>query len=75
MKQTESINKLSQKTEAIEQRLDSDKQRLDDLETGLKYTLESLLALLSHAIDGNEVDGLKKAKQHLNDYLIQKVEK
>lgn len=73
--QNKNIEKLTEKLNQMEQKVSSDNQRLDDLETGLKYTLEALFALLSHAIDGNETEGLKDAKKHLNDYLIGKVEK
>lgn len=75
VKQNEELEKLTADMLSVQSKLNSDKARLDDLETGLKYTLESLLALLSHALDGNDIDGMKKAKKHLNDYLISKVEK
>lgn len=75
VRQDESIDKLTSRMDTVENKLSKDKERLEDLETGLKYTLESLLALLSHALDGNDIDSMKKAKKHLNDYLIQKVEK
>lgn len=69
------IDKLEKRMEAVEDKLSTDKSRLEDLETGLKLTLESLLALLSHALDGNDIDGLKKTKTDLNKYLLGKVEK
>ena len=75
VRQNEEISKLSSRVDAVDEKLSTDKQRLGDLETGLKYTLESLLALLSHALDGNDIDGLKKEKKHLNEYLLGKVEK
>lgn len=37
-----------------------------------RVMLEALLALLSHAIDGNDVEELKKAKKTLNNYLLEK---
>ena len=75
VRQDENINKLTSRMDGVEDKLLKDKERLEDLETGLKYTLESLLALLSHSLDGNDIDSIRKAKKHLNDYLIQKVEK
>jgi hypothetical protein len=33
---------------------------------------QSMLALLSHALNGNDVDSLKKAKEDLQNYLIGK---
>lgn len=81
-------NKLQdQRIAAIEKRLDNDiEKRLDtydgyfardfhrfeELESGNKLVQEAILALLSHAIDGNEVEGLKDAKKSLQKYLIEK---
>lgn len=52
--------------------LKRDKKRLDKLEDGNEVVSEALLALLSHAINGNDVDGLTNAKNKLNNYLIRK---
>lgn len=52
--------------------LKRDKVRLDRLEDGNEVVSEALLALLSHAINGNDVDALTKARNNLNDYLIKK---
>lgn len=52
--------------------LKRDKKRLDKLEDGNEVVSEALLALLSHAINGNDVDGLTSAKNKLNNYLIRK---
>lgn len=50
----------------------SDKARLDDIDRSNKVTQKALLALLSHAINGNDVDNLQKAKSDLEDYLTNK---
>ena len=39
-------------------------------EEGNKYTQKALLALLAHAIDGNNVEQLRKAEDDLKNYLI-----
>ena len=52
--------------------LKHDKRRLDKLEDGNEVVSEALLALLSHAINGNDIDGLVNAKNKLNNYLIRK---
>lgn len=49
-----------------------DKERLDRMELENQYTLSALLALLSHGIDGNDVDGMKDAKRDLEHYLVKK---
>jgi len=47
-----------------------DKARFETLEEGNRITQEALLALLSHAIDGNDKEACHKAKDDLNKYLI-----
>lgn len=49
-----------------------DKARLDDIDKSNKVTQKALLALLSHAINGNDMDNLQRAKDDLEDYLTQK---
>lgn len=49
---------------------DRDKKRLDNLEFGNEATNEALLALLNHAINGEDKEGLKIAKKKLEKYLI-----
>lgn len=48
----------------------NDKRRISAVEDGSRVTQRAILALLSHAIDGNDVDALKEAKTELQDYLI-----
>ena len=50
----------------------NDKEAIRDIEAGNRVTQTALLALLSHAIEGNNTDELKQAKQSLNEYLIGK---
>lgn len=50
----------------------NDNTRLKNLEDGTNITLTALLALLRHGIDGNDIDGMKKARDELQDYLITK---
>ena len=50
--------------------LENDKKRLDTLSEGDKMTKHSLLALLAHGIDGNNITQMKDAKKELEDYLI-----
>lgn len=76
-KQDEKIKELDARVTALEQGLakhDSffraDKARLDAIEEGNRVMLESLNALLGHAIDGNNVATCQKAKDDLNAYLI-----
>lgn len=52
--------------------LDRDNRRLNLLDEGNRVTQQALLALMSHAINGNDVDKLSRAKDDLESYLINK---
>ena len=47
-----------------------DLRRIEALEEGNRVTQQVLLALVSHALDGNDVEGLKDARDNLQKYLI-----
>lgn len=70
--QNKRIENLEKKVERFEQLFDNDNKRLIELEKGNRIMQQSMLALLSHAINGDDVDGLKKAKDNLQTYLIDK---
>ena len=82
--QNERIDKLEEAVETINDRLDrgdrhfiSDDERMSSLEHEVKTTnkviIESLQALTSHAIDGNNIEQLKQSEKTLNNYLINKI--
>lgn len=52
--------------------LDNDNKRLKSIEDGNKITQRALLALLAHGIDGNDIAMMKKVKDDLQEYLIEK---
>ena len=81
LKQDEEIEKLWKEVEKMKEEnstmnekflsfFDSDKKRLDAIEDGNRVTQHALLALLSHGLDGNDTDSLKKAKKDMEEYLI-----
>lgn len=49
-----------------------DKRRLEAIEEGNRITQKAILALLSHGIDGNDVDAMRAAKNELQEYLIER---
>ena len=53
------------------EKLDNDNKRLNRLESDNQQILLTLLALLNHDIDGNDVDALKKRKAELSNYMVQ----
>lgn len=54
----------------LEKRLNDGNNRFDNIEQSNKITLETLRALLKHALGGDESE-LKDAERNLDNYLIQ----
>lgn len=52
--------------------LENDNKRLMELEEGTRIIYQTLLAMVSHEIDGNNIEELKKVKKNLEDYLIKR---
>ena len=83
-KQNEKLEDHDKRIEKIEQRLEDgnrqfeeDNKRASELEKDLKATtrmiIESLQALIAHALDGNNTDELSAAKKEIDDYLIKRI--
>lgn len=72
--QDERITALETEVSNLKQYKDNDNKRLKTLEEGNRVTQQAILALLSHALNGNDLDGLKEAKTKLEKYLISKEE-
>ena len=62
---------IDQKFVDAYEKLDNDNKRLNRLESDNQQILLTLLALLQHDIDGNDVDALKKRKAELSNYMVQ----
>ena len=59
--------------------LDNENKRIKELEEkqvdteeALQILMKSMLALMSHSIDGNHTDELKKARDDMQEYLIRR---
>lgn len=72
VRQDERITFLETRTDQIEKHLDNDNKRLQEIEKGNRITQQSILALMRHAIDGNNIDQLREAESNMQEYLIQK---
>ena len=72
VRQDERITSLETRTDQIEKHLDNDNNRLQEIEKGNRITQQSILALMRHAIDGNNIDQLREAESNMQEYLIQK---
>ena len=66
------VNSLEETVRQHEERLKKDHERLNDLEEANRIQMRALMAMLHHEIDGNSVDGLKKAYDEIQQYLIEK---
>ena len=51
-------------------RFGRDKTKIESIEEGNKVTQQAILALLNHAIDGNNEEEMKDARKALNKYLV-----
>lgn len=54
----------------VDRKLNSDNDRLKSMEQGNKVISRGILALLSHEINGNSDDKLRKSHDEIQDYLI-----
>lgn len=70
--QNQRLDALEAQVKKFAEYLDRDNRRLNSLDEGNRVTQRALLALMSHAINGNDVDKLSKAKEDLEEYLIRK---
>lgn len=68
--QNERLDKHEEWLKKHDAMLDNDNKRLNNLEKSGTITMKALLALLKHGIDGNDVDGMRKVKDELEQYLI-----
>lgn len=71
-RQDERITALETDVKQIKQHIDNDNKRIKSIEAGNRITQQALLALMSHAINGNDIDKLEKARDDLQQYLIEK---
>lgn len=70
--QNQRLDALEKKVDKFAEFFDRDKRRLDSLDEGNRVTQQALLALMSHAINGNDIEKLSRAKDDLESYLINK---
>lgn len=66
------IKALEERCDKFEQYFSRDNQRLADLEQTLSILLQAEFALLSHAINGNDVDKLKDVQSAMMEYLTKR---
>lgn len=77
--QNQKLKEMDERMKAFEDRLkkheeyfNNDNKRFLAIEEGNRVTQKAILALMSHAINGNDIDKLKEAENSLREYLINK---
>lgn len=68
--QNERLAALEEWRKDVDGKLNNDKQALEEIHEGTRVTQRALLALLAHGIDGNNVERMEKAKEELENLLI-----
>ena len=67
------VEKLEQVIEFdYEVRFKRDLERINEMEKSNKLIIKSLLALMRHAEDGNNIEKLKEASAEIQDYMLNK---
>lgn len=70
--QNDRIDDLENRLDKAERHLENDNMRLEEIEEDNAVTHQALFALLSHALNGNDIDSLKNARKELETYLSKK---
>ena len=70
VKLDERVSDMEEWRKSVDQKLATDKKRLDGIDSGNRVTQLALLALLDHGIDGNNTEQMQHAKEELQNHLI-----
>lgn len=62
------VLKRTKQEEAVEKL----EKQMTDLQASDSIMLQTLLAILNHSIDGNGIDGMKKIRVDLENYIVKK---
>ena len=63
---------LRKEVEKHSKLLDTDDRRLKEIEDSKKMILQTLLAMINHNITGNGIENMKKIRDDLQKYLVDK---
>ena len=70
MLQNERLAELEKQVKRHDELFLNDLRRFEKMEQGNRIMQKCMLSLLSHGIDGNDVESMKIAKNELQEYLI-----
>lgn len=66
------VDKHEKTLEKYQEFFTNDDNRFKSIEKSNKITQSAILALLKHALNGNDINSLQKAEKDLENYLIEK---
>lgn len=66
------FNELKKQVDILASYQNGDHERLKSVETGNEKICKGILAIMDHELTGNSVDKLRKTKDELQNYLIEK---
>lgn len=69
---TKRLDENDEKFKEYDKHFKNDYDRFKELEDGNKIILKGMLALLKHSTDGNDLEGIKRVEDDLEEYLINK---
>lgn len=70
--QNERLDELERWKKDVDKRLQTGDDHFRRVDDGNKVTQKALLALMKHAINGNDTEDLRKAEKSLEEYLVDK---
>lgn len=70
--QDERLDKIEKRLDGYDMLFNNDDARLKFIEESSRVTQKALLALLDHGIDGNNIESMEKAKEALQEHLIER---
>ena len=68
--QNKEISDIKIRLTKVEEKLATDKERIDDANKCNHVLTKGMLALLDHGINGNNIDQMKDARHDVETYLI-----
>ncbi len=68
--QNKKIAEMEERLKKVEEKLEKDKKQIEDSKNCNHVLTTGMLALLDHAINGNNIDQMKAARKDVETFLI-----
>ena len=70
--QNKRLDALEEWRKQVDRRLTEGDNHFKEVDEGNRITQKAILALMKHAINGNDIEALKQAEKKLEEYLVAK---